>query len=665
MMLHANMSDRERVSVASDARLRVFLFGSMVVLDASGRSLLPRVRKTRAVLAMLALAAPQPLLRERITSLLWSRRDREQARASLRQCVHELQSILQPLGGEAFLQTGREHLALHTDGVWVDATALSRATRTRPESLTLLHSPLLEDLVGIDPAFDRWLDLERQRIVVEARSVAELVLTEQTEHDSVIAAAQQVLRIDRTHEGAWRALMMAHAGRGEAALAVEAYEHCSAALAEAARVSPSAETEKLLAGIQKGQFRATPMAAPLARTGSALAGERGVRLAVMPLRAPDAGSADFAEGLADEITTALSRFRGLSCVSPAGLANAPYDAGLWRVLDLDFVLEGSVQHSAGQLRVMVRLLDVGSAGEVIWGQRFQCEAVDLLTLQNDIASQTVAQLDSVLIVRQGRVMEQRPPAEVNAYHLLLRAIPAIYRLERENFLGAGDLLSEAVSLDRNYGAAHAWWAYWHLLLIGQGWAEDPTAATARTWDLTQRAITLDPGDARALTLAGHVRAFTHRRLPEAMALHERALIINPNLPLAWGFSGLAHIYAGQHEEALRRLRQAKLLSPLDPHGFFFDTGLNLAYLFIGKFEDAAEAGRRSVEMNPEFSAGFKAHLSALGYAGQEGERAKLLASLLRLEPHFTVSNALERSPLALPDDRFRFAEGLRLSGLPE
>lgn len=613
---------------------------------------------------MLALIAPQPLLRERITSLLWSRRDREQARASLRQCVHELQIILQPLGG-TFLQTGREHLALHTDGLWVDATALSRATRTRPESLALLHSPLLEDLVGLDPAFDRWLDLERQRIIAEARSVAELVLTDQSEPDGIITSARQVLRIDRTHEGAWRALMMAHAGRGEPALAVEAYEHCSAALAEAARVSPSTETETLLAEIQQGQVRAKAATKRPPKDGALPAGERGVRLGVMPLRALDSSSSEFAEGLAEEITTALSRFRGLSCVSPAGLANVPRDPSLWRTLDLDFALEGSVQQSGEQLRVMVRLLDVGAAGEVIWSQRFQCEAVDLMALQNDIASQTVAQLDSALIVRQGYHVEQHPPANVTAHHLLLRAIPAIYRLERGRFLRAGDLLSDAVALDRNYGAAHAWWAYWHNLLIGQGWAEDPAAATAKTWELTQRAITLDPGDARALTLAGHVRAFTHRRLPEAMALHERALTINPSLPLAWGFSGFTYSYAGQHEEALRRFRQAKLLSPLDPHGFFFDSGLNLACLFMGRVQEAVEAGRRSIEMNPEFSGGFKGYLSALGYAEDREERAKVLAVLLKLEPHFTVRNALERSPFSLLADRVRFAEGLRRSGLPE
>ena len=646
------------------ARLRLSLFGSMTAVDAEGRSCLPRVRKTRAVLAMLALVAPQPLLRERITALLWSQRDREQARASLRQCVHELQTLLQPLGG-TLLQTGREHLALRADELWVDATILTRATRTRPEPLTLLHRPLLEDLVGVDPAFDRWLELERQRVISEALSVAELVLRDQSDPDGMIAAAQQVLRIDPAHEGAWRALMTAHAERGEPAIALEAYERCSGALAEAARVPPSAETEMLLAEIKRGQVKARLAEAPATRGAALYAVDRGVRLGVMPLRALDQGSTNFASGLTDEITTALSCFRELSCVPQEGAGHQGRTPGSQRAAELNFMLEGSVQRSDARMRVTLRALDVGAAGEVVWAQRFQCEGTDLLGVQNDIASRTAAQLDSALIMRQGEHVEMHPPKAATAYHLVLRAIPAIHRLERLSFLQAGDFLFEAVALDPDYGAAHAWWAYWHLLLIGQGWAKDPAAATARTWDLTQRAITLDSRDARALTLAGHVRAFTHRRLPDAMALYERALTINPNLPLAWGFSGLAHSYAGQHDDALQHIQRAKLLSPLDPHGFFFDTGLNLACLFTGKIKEAIEAGRRSVEMNPGFSAGFKAYLSTLGHAADREEGAKVLSGLLRLEPDFTIRNAIERSPFSLQADREHFADGLRRAGLPE
>ena len=82
---------------------------------------------------------------------------------------------------------------------------------------------------------------------------------------------------------------------------------------------------------------------------------------------------------------------------------------------------------------------------------------------------------------------------------------------------------------------------------------------------------LDPFDARALTIAGHVRAFLHHRLREAIALHERALSLNPNLAMAWDLSGVAYAYLGDPDEAERRINRYKKLSPLDPHAFFFDT----------------------------------------------------------------------------------------------
>jgi len=124
----------------------------MAAQGANGQSVLPRVRKTRAVLGVLALSAPRPVLREHLAGLLWSRREREQARASLRQAVHELQVLLQPLG-EALLRPERNHLQLDATLVWTDVHALARATPARPEVLDLFDGPLMEDLNGLDGAF--------------------------------------------------------------------------------------------------------------------------------------------------------------------------------------------------------------------------------------------------------------------------------------------------------------------------------------------------------------------------------------------------------------------------------------------------------------------------------------------------------------------------------
>ena len=163
---------------------------------------------------MVALSAPRPVLRGRLAELLWSRRPEEQARASLRQEIHRLLEALSFANSEILIVT-RDHLSLRPGTVWIDVEEVMRATIAEPASLSLLDGDLLEDLDGIDPTFDAWLTTERERLRDRARTVAEALLREQVEPETTIPAAQRLLSIDRAHEGAWRALMRAHADRGE------------------------------------------------------------------------------------------------------------------------------------------------------------------------------------------------------------------------------------------------------------------------------------------------------------------------------------------------------------------------------------------------------------------------------------------------------------------
>lgn len=665
---------RAVASAADPVVVRLRLIGQMEASTPNGDSILPPGRKTRALLAIIALSAPRPVLRSRLAELLWSRRPEEQARASLRQEIHRLLEVLAPASKEV-LAINRDSLALRPGAVWVDVEEVLRATTTHPASLALLDGELLEELDGVDPAFDGWLQTERERLRDRARSVGETLLLEQSSPEALIVVAQQLLSIDRAHEGAWRALMRAHADRGERGMAIQSYDRCRAVLADLLDATPSSETQALLADIRMGRTArpTAPVAtAPVERIEPRAVSPRvGAKLGVLPLTlvGTDETEAHLALGLAEEITAAMQRVRWLFLVSSGSLAQFVQqgrdDAGLRRAFGLDFVLDGLVQRVGRRLRITLRLVDLRDGGQVVWARRFDRQTSDLLTLQEEIAAEVVAQVDPEILAIESRRAAQRPASEPAAYDLMLRALPSLGRLEREHFMQSGQLLRQAISLEPDFAAAHAWYACWLTLLVGQGWAKDRDAAVNDAAHHAERAITLDPQDAKGLAIAGHVRASLQGRIREGVALHERALALNPNLAMGWALSGLAHLHLGDWEEGERRLQRYKQLAPTDPHAFHYDTGFSLIALAKRDYEGVVIAGRSASERNPAFSIACEPYLAALGHLGQMQEAAVVRRRLLTIDPGFSVETYLRNSPFEQMEDREHVARGLRLAGMTE
>ena len=654
--------------------MRLRLIGQMEAWTLNSESVLPPGRKTRALLAIVALSSPRPVLRSRLAELLWSRRPEEQARASLRQEIHRLLEVLAPVGQDV-LSINRDSLALRPGVVWVDVEEVLRATTTHPGSLALLDSELLEELEGVDPAFDGWLQTERERLRDRARSVAESLLHDQSSPEALIAVAQQLLGIDRAHEGAWRALMRAHADRGERGMAIQSYDRCRVVLADLLDATPSPETQALLADIRAGRTISTSatIAPPPVEPRfdpRVVASRGGAKVGVLPLTlvGTDETEAHLALGLAEEITAALQRFRWMFLVSSSSIAqfvqNGRDDSALRHTFGLDFVLDGSVQRVGRRLRITLRLVDLREANQVVWARRFDRQTHDLLTLQDEVAAEVVAQIDPEILLIETRRAAHRTPQDASAYDLLLRALPGLSRLERGHFMQSGHLLRQAIDLEPDYAAVHAWYACWLHFLVGQGWADDPKAALNDAAQHAERAVTLDPQDAKGLTIAGHIRAYLHHRIREGVALHERALALNPNLAMAWAFSGLAYLYLGDWEEGERRLSRYKQLSPMDPNAFHYDVGFSLVALMKRDYEGAVASGRTVSEMNPAFSAACKPYLAALGHLGQLQEAAVVRRRLLAIDPGFTVEGHLKNTPFERTQDREHFAQGLRLAGIP-
>jgi DNA-binding SARP family transcriptional activator len=701
------VSSKERLAAAEQAdgaapvQVRLRLIGQMEAWTLTSENILPTGRKTRALLAILALSSPRPVLRGKLAEMLWSRRPEEQARASLRQEIHRLMETLDPIGPD-IIAINRDHLALRPGTVWVDVEEVLRASTSRPAALSLLDGDLLEDLDGIDPSFDAWLASERERLRDRARTLAEMLLREQSEPEAVIPAAQQLLAIDRAHEGAWRALMRAYASRGERGMSIQAYERCRTVLADQLDAQPSEETQRLLAEIRaagptitpprseprteirhdnrpdhRGDNRADVRMTRAEQQRDHRAETRpvptrgGARVGVLPLQlvGTTEQEAHLSAGLADEITSALARFRWMFLVSSSSLARYATqtrdESAIRRAFGIDFLLDGTIQRVGERLRIALRLLDLRAGNQVVWSRRFDREIHDLLTLQDDIAAEVVAQIDPEILLIEAQRISARPAQDATAYDLVLRAIPLISRLEKPLFMEAGELLRQAVAQEPEYAAAHAWFAYWHMFQVGQSWTLDKAGTMAEAGRLAERAIMLDPQDAKALTIAGHVRAFLHHRLREAVALHERALTLNPNLAMAWNLSGVAYAYLGDLDESEKRINRYKKLSPLDPSAFFFDTARIILALLQHNFEAAVVIGREVSEMNPAFSAACKPYLAALGHLGATEEAEMVQNRLLAIEPNFTIADFIEASPFHRIEDRDLVASGLRLAGIAE
>lgn len=637
-------------------RLRITMLGRMDVRALTGEPLLPRSRKTRAVLAILAMESPGVVSRQRLAELLWSRRGEEQARGSLRQALHELQDALGP-DGKGLIVATRETVALNDEGVWTDARALPALARDRPEALTLLQAELLSDLDGLDAAFDAWLLDQRRRLRDISLDAATARLAAATTPESRAQEARRVLALDPAHEPVWRTLIRSEAERGDRGAAFAAWEECRRIFAERFRGAPSPETAALAESL-RGEAPAPPP--PTVRRSAA----RGARLGVLPFKVlGDEADAEVSLGLAGEITAALARFRWLVLVDSASVAAVERQGKPEGALDLDFTLSGTVQRAGGRVRVTLRLTDHRPPEAVVWAERFDRDAGDLLALQDEIAAEVVARVDPEILLIEANRAAARHSVMPSAYELLLRAIPAIYRLDRQAYEQAGVMLAEATRLEPDYAPAFAWYAYWHLFLVGQGWAPNDADVLAKSEELATRAVALDPSDAQALAILGHVRAFLHHRVAEAVTVYERALALNPNLPMAWVFSALALSYRGEHQEALRRWERYKRLAPLHPHAFFFDAARLVPLLMMRRHAEVDAAARQATALHAGFTFPYKIWLSALGHLGRREEAADVRRRLLVMEPDFTIEKAKQRAPLQNEADLAHYLEGLRRAGL--
>lgn len=393
----------------------------------------------------------------------------------------------------------------------------------------------------------------------------------------------------------------------------------------------------------------------------------GWRIAVLPFRSSDAQlEHGLALGLAEEVSGALARFRSPRLVATATfwdgagpVADTPSRA---RACQLDYIVDGVMRISGKDVQVEVRLLDVVLDFEVIWAGRLDGRLTDLYALQIRLASAIVAQIDpdaAIGIQEEGLIRT----GVADAHHAVLGAIQAIFRMKRAGFMRARTLLERAMRLDPDYAAAHTWTAYWSIMAVGQGWVERPGEVTTLAGASADRAVELDPTDARALAIAGHVKSYLLHDVRKALAMHARATELNPNLALAWTLSAWSRIYNGEHSVAVSHAANGKSLSPKDPFIFFAEHALMTAQFFNRHLEEADMLAEVVLERNPSHASALYVRLAILGNLGRAEEAQRCLVTLRRINPHISVAAIVSRPPLR-PHDREYYEAGLRRAGVP-
>jgi adenylate cyclase len=288
----------------------------------------------------------------------------------------------------------------------------------------------------------------------------------------------------------------------------------------------------------------------------------------------------FADGMVDEITTALSRFNFLfviarnSSFTYKGKAVDIKQVG--RELGVRYVLEGSVRKAAGKVRIIGQLIDA-TTGIHLWADRFEGDLSDIFALQDRMTERVVSAIAPKMFQIEVDLAARRPN-DLSAYDLCLRAALRCNSWTQDGTAEALRLASRALEIDPRYGFAATLAGGCHLMNVGWGWAADPKSELAEGFRLLRLALSIDGSDSEALSLLGRSTALFFGDFDTAREMADRAVSLNPNAAHAWAHRGWTYLLAGQPEEAIRSFERAIRLSPFDPSLDSTLTGIGFAFI---------------------------------------------------------------------------------------
>ena len=635
---------------------------------------LPASRKVRGLLAYLSLS-PRAVARSQLCELLWDVPN--DPRGELRWSLSKIRGLIDA-NGQRRVETQADAIRLDLADCFVDAIEVAQAAQTiastEPERLQELAALFAGDfLQGLEidrnPAFNGWITAQRRRFRGYHAALLEQ-LVQGLPDDVALGYLEKWLVLAPFDQRVHELLLIALARRGQIR---EGEEHLTTTI----RLFESE-------GLDSGPIRATwrsarapaerspripaataNLTAPTAEA-TATTAQRRASIAVMPFIERSAVTGirgGIADALADDVITRLAKLRSLFVIAQGSVFAlhdrqiGPEEAG--RMLNVDFIVSGSVRRQGEQLMVMVELAETRTA-RIVWTETFEHRLDDALVVLDEIGNRIVASIASEIEASERNRAILRPPNSLDAWEAHHRGLWHMYRFNKPDNKQARHFFEMALRLDPTFSRAHAGLSFTHFQDAFQGWAER-TPATDLAFDAAGQSLMADDRDpaahwamGRALWLRGH-----HDR---AIIELEQTIDLSPNFALGHYTLAFVQSQAGDPRAAILSSDHSRHLSPFDPLLFGMLGARAMALVRLGRFEEAADWGIKAAA-RPNAHAHILAIAAlSLALAGRLDEARSYLAAIHRTLPQYRVSDFLTAMRFA-PDGEQLFRDGAKHIGM--
>ena len=664
---------------------KMYLCGGFRIAHCDGEDLTPRSRKTRCLMALLALSDGGTVSREKLAGLLWSRSAEEQARGSLRQSCKELRRLFKKCGQDT-LNIDYQSISINRTRVWIDVLEIERYARSHEpinqlRAVELWRGDLLAGISSHDPVFDAWLEGERtcrrEHLCRQLEQALRAALATNS-HLEALALGQALVEIEPNHEPAHCALMRIYASQGDSAAALRQYRSLEQGLARELDAMPGPQARELLAAIQTIDHEKEAVVAPAACVNNS---RDGVAVARCPTtsryprivcrsfvsRGQDSTIDTLTADLSDDIAAALTRHRELVVI-----ADLPgYDcATLYKDFGIDYLLLGTLRPLCERTMRLTATLVSCDNHQQVWAEQRDCTIPEFVNGHDEWVAGIVAKLHFALACDRLQRGRNRSAAHRDAYDYWLRSSQLSRQWCDDADRESVALLTDAIAIDPGFARAYSSLAAIHNTrsIVAPGNPNDKQDRQ-QAFRLVEQAVALDPLDSQnQIHMAWSL--LIARDYENATYHFHQARVLNPYDPQALMSCAQGLAYLGRSALSVQLANRAIKLHPEPPQYYY--AYLASIYFLAGFYEKTVEVVRKAPALLPDVNAWLAAALAMCGSVEEAHDAADAFVRDVDRRwvgeatptPEQAVHWLVQVTPLSDTDGQERVLSGLRQAGLP-